>query len=119
MDRILVKDLLVRCIIGVNDEERRAKQDVVVNLVLHADLRRPARSDAFADSVDYRALKKRVFSLVEGSQYNLLESLAEAIARACLESPGVERVEVSVDKPGALRFARSVAVELTRRREEP
>lgn len=117
MDRIAIRELAARCIVGINDDERREKQDVVVSLVLYADLRRAASSDGFEDTVDYRAIKKRVLSLVEGSSFHLLEALAAAVARACLEFRGVERVDVSVEKPGALRFARSVAVEVTRRRE--
>ncbi len=119
MDRIAIRDLAARCIVGINDDERREKQDVVVDLVIHADLRRAARSDAFEDTVDYRAIKKRVLSMVEGSSFRLLEALAEAIAQACLEFRGVEHVDVSVEKPGALRFARSVAIEVTRQRKEP
>jgi FolB domain-containing protein len=118
VDRIAVRDLAARCILGINDEERREKQDVVVNLVIHAELERAARSDLFEDTVDYRAIKKRVLGLVESSSFHLLEALAEAIARACLEFRGVLAVDVSVDKPGALRFARSVAVEMTRRKEQ-
>ena len=118
MDRILIRDLGARCIIGINDEERRAKQDVVINLALYADLRPAGRSDRFADAVDYRAIKKQVLSLVEDSQYFLLEALAEEIAAVCLAHPGVRRVRVSVDKPSALRFARSVAVEVRRKRED-
>lgn len=119
MDRIVIRDLAARCTLGISDEERRAKQDVVLNIVLHADLRRAAESDAFADTVDYRAVKKRVLAHVEGSSFHLLEALAEAVARVCLAFPGVSQVDVSIDKPGALRFARSVAVELSRRKGEP
>lgn len=118
MDRICIRDLAARCILGVTDDERREKQDVVINLIVHADLRCAGASDDFAHAVDYRALKKRVVALVEGSRFHLLEALAEAVAGACLDVAGVERVEVTVDKPGALRFARSVAVEVSRTREK-
>jgi len=116
MDRILIKDLLARCIIGVNDDERREKQDVVINVALYADLRPAARSDRFEDAIDYRALKKRILSVVESSQYHLVEALAERIAELCLENPDVQRAQVTVEKPSALRFARSVGVEVTRDR---
>jgi dihydroneopterin aldolase/D-erythro-7,8-dihydroneopterin triphosphate epimerase len=117
VDRLVIRDLFARCIVGINDDERREKQDVVVNIVVHADLQRAGKTDVFEDTVDYRAIKKRVLSLVEASSFHLLEALAEAIGRACLESRGVEQVDVTVEKPGALRFAKSVAVEITRRRE--
>jgi D-erythro-7,8-dihydroneopterin triphosphate epimerase len=116
MDRIHIRDLLVRCVIGVTDEERREKQDVMLNLQLHADLEAAARSDSFAETVDYRALKKEILAAVEGSRYQLLEAVAERVAGVCLAHPRVHRVEVTVDKPGALRFARSVGVTIVRDR---
>jgi FolB domain-containing protein len=117
MDRILISDLTVRCIIGVNEEERRERQDVVINLAIYADLRKAGQSDRFEDAVDYRAIKKRIVSMVENSRYYLVEAMAEAIAEICLDHPTVTKVQVRVDKPGALRFARSVGVEITRERE--
>ncbi len=114
MDRILIKDLLTRCIIGVNEDERREKQDVVINVVLWGDLRPAGKSDDFADAIDYRAIKKSIVGDVEQSQYFLVEALAERIAEICLENPNVLRVQVTVEKPSALRFARSVGVEITR-----
>ena len=117
MDRIIITDLRARCIVGVNAEERREKQDVTINLSIYGDFKTPGRTDRFEDAVDYRALKKRVLALVEDSHYFLLEALAEAIANACLATPGVLKVQVQVDKPSALRFARSVGVEIVRERE--
>jgi len=117
MDRILISDLAVRCIIGVNEEERRERQDVVINLAIYADLRKAGQSDRFEDAVDYRAIKKQIVSMVENSRYYLVEAMAEAIAKICLDHPAVTKVQVRVDKPGALRFARSVGVEITRERE--
>jgi D-erythro-7,8-dihydroneopterin triphosphate epimerase len=117
MDRILIRDLSARCIIGINEEERREKQDVLINLIIFADLRQAGKSDRFEDSVDYRALKKRILSMVEGSKYHLIEALAEEIAAICLEEKTVLQVQVRVDKPYALRYARSVGVEITRKRE--
>lgn len=116
MDRILIHDLLVRCILGVNDEERREKQDVVINVALSADLSRPGKSDRFGDTVDYRAIKKRIVALAENSRYHLIEALADAVAGICLEHPAIAEVQVRVEKPSALRFARSVGVEMNRKR---
>lgn len=113
-DRILIKDLLVRCILGDSPEERREKQDVLLNVVLFADLAKAGRSDRLQDSVDYRAVKKDILAAVESSQYHLVEALAERVAEICLAHSGVQQVEVTVDKPGALRFARSVAVVIER-----
>ncbi|MDA8098360.1 MAG: dihydroneopterin aldolase [Nitrospiraceae bacterium] len=115
MDRIIISDLAARCIIGVYEEERKEKQDVVITLILSAELAKAGKSDDIADTVDYRGVKKRVLSLVEGSSYRLVEALAEAVAAVCLAERGVKEATVRVEKPGALRFARTVAVEITRR----
>lgn len=116
LDKIHIRDLLLRCIIGLNEEERRDRQDVIINITLHLDLRAACRSDRIGDSVNYRTVKKSIIAAVERSSFNLVEHLAETIAGKCLEFPEVERVDVAVDKPGALRFARSVAVEIVRLR---
>jgi FolB domain-containing protein len=118
MDRILIQDLLVQCIIGVNEDERHRKQDVLINLELLADLSKAGNSDNFADTVDYRGVKKQVMALAEGSRFYLIEALAEAVAALCLKDRRISAVRVRVDKPGALRFARSVAVEIERARQE-
>ncbi|MEI8078785.1 MAG: dihydroneopterin aldolase [bacterium] len=118
MDRIHITDLQLRCIIGIYAEERREAQEVCLNLTLFCDLRTAGVSDAIADTVDYQAVKSRVRALVEGSRFQLLEKLAAEVARCCLETAGVSKVQVRVDKPGALRFARSVAVELERTRAD-
>lgn len=117
MDRIIISDLRSRCIVGVNEEERREKQDVTITIHLYADLKKPGRTDRFEDAIDYRAIKKRVLGVVEGSKYFLLEALAEAVANVCLATPAIQKVQVRVDKPFALRFARSVAVEIVREKE--
>jgi FolB domain-containing protein len=119
MDRILISDLLVRCIVGINEDERREKQDVLINLALSADLGKAGGSDRFEDAVDYRAIKKKVVAMAESSKFFLVEALAEAVAAVCLENPAVTEVSVRVEKPTALRFARSVGVEITRERKKP
>ncbi len=116
MDRIVISGLLVRCVIGVSDEERREKQDVLINVSLYADLGKAGTSDRFEDAVDYRAIKKEIMGMAENSSYHLVEALAEAVAGVCLGHAGVVQVRVRVDKPSALRFARSVGVEITRPR---
>ena len=116
LDRIHILDLKLRCIVGVFPEERREKQDVILNLTLHADLRKAGSSDDLADTVDYKTIKKKVIALVEASSYQLVERLAERVAEVCLEDRRVKKVEVFLEKPGALRFARSVGVEIARER---
>lgn len=115
-DQIQIKDLLLRTIIGINPEERAKRQDVLLNLTLHVDTRPAGASDDIQDAVNYRTLTKQVIHLVENSQFYLVEKMAAEIASLCLADPQVERVTVRVEKPGALRFARSVGVEIARGR---
>jgi len=117
-DMIHIKDLLVRGIVGVNDEERRKRQDILVNISMQADTRQAAETDNLDDSCNYRTVSKAVIDLVEGSRYFTVEKLASVIARSVLEYQGVMEVTVTVEKPGALRFARSVGVTITRRSED-
>ena len=114
MDRIVIHELLVRCVLGDDDEERREQQDVLISVTLHADLRKAGESDRIEDAIDYRAVKKEILAAAEGSRYRLVEALAERIAALCLGHPGVLRADVVVEKPGSPRFARSAAVEITR-----
>jgi 2-amino-4-hydroxy-6-hydroxymethyldihydropteridine diphosphokinase len=117
-DQIQIKDLLLRAIIGINDEERRNRQDVLINIVLYADTRAAGASDDINDAVNYRSITKRVISLVESSRFFLVEKLAAEIAAICLDDARVRRATVRVEKPGALRFARSVGVEIDRTRAD-
>lgn len=117
MDKILIKNLLLRGIIGINDEERRDRQDIVINLTVFADLRAAGASDDVTDTLNYRTLTKAVIAYVEGSAHYTVEALATKLARICVEL-GAERVIVRVEKPGALRFAESVGVEIERERAD-
>ena len=114
MDKIHIRDLALRCIIGLYPEERTNKQDVIINIILETDLRKAGQSDDLNDTVDYKSVKLAVLDLVEKSEFKLIESLADRIAEICLNADGVQSATVTIDKPGALRFCKSVAVEITR-----
>lgn len=114
MDQILIKDLLVRGIIGITDRERAQRQDILINLILYADIRAGGESDDIQQCVNYRTIAKKTIAYVEHSARFTVEALATDIARICLEEPGVQRVRVRVEKPGAVRFAASVGVEIER-----
>ncbi len=117
-DRIHIRDLRLRCIVGVHDWEREKKQDVTLNITLHADLREAGRTDKLADTIDYVTIKHGVVEMVEESSFFLVEALAQAVADACLDADSrVQWVDVCLEKPGALRYARTVAVEITRGRK--
>jgi len=118
-DMIRIDDLHLRTIIGINGEERSNRQDVLISLALFVDTRTAGRTDDIGDApVNYRTLAKRVIAMVEESRFHLVERLAEEVASLCLSEPRVERVRVAVDKPGALRFARSVGITIERGRNE-
>lgn len=118
MDKIIIKDLLLRGIIGINEDERANKQDILINLVIYSDTRPAAASDDISDAVNYRTITKRIIAHVEQSSGFLVERLAGDIARLIIMEFGVEKVVVRVEKPGALRFARSVGVEIVRGRSD-
>jgi len=117
-DRIHIKNLLLRTIIGLNDWEREKRQDVLINLTLFTDMRAAGRSDDASDILNYRMLAKAVIEYVEHSQHFLVEALASEIARICVVDHDAARVIVQVEKPGALRFAESVGVEIERSRAD-
>jgi FolB domain-containing protein len=118
MDRIEIRALRLRCIIGFNPEERREKQDVIIDMTLYADLRRGGETDNPDDILNYKTVNKAVIRHVEASQYQTLEALAASIARVAIVEGGVERIQVTVQKPGALRFADSVGVTIERERAD-
>lgn len=117
-DQVFIRDLLVRTIIGVNPDEREHRQDVLINVVLDVDTRAAGVSDNLQDAVDYSKLAHQIIALTEQSRYYLVEALAAAIARLCLQDARVEQARVRVEKPGAVRLAHSVGVEIQRRRED-
>ncbi|WP_298864244.1 dihydroneopterin aldolase [uncultured Gimesia sp.] len=117
-DRIQISDLLLRTIIGINNEEREKKQDVVINITLHVDLRKAGRSDDISDAVNYRTITKEIIDLVENSRFQLVEKMADEVAKICLIDQHVQQASVSIEKPGALRFTRSVGVTVERTRED-
>lgn len=115
-DLTFIKDLRVRARIGVTEDERRDLQDVVVNVEFRSDQWKAAESDDVADAVDYRALNKRILAFVGTGEMRLVETLAQGVARLCLQDARIDAVRVRVEKPGALRFADSVGVEIERTR---
>lgn len=117
-DRIVIKDLLVRGIVGINENERRKRQDILINLAMQADIRPSGESDDITQTVNYRTVAKSIISMVEGSSYFTVEKLATEVARLILMEHEVFEVTVAVEKPGALRFARSVGVTITRSRKD-
>jgi dihydroneopterin aldolase len=112
-----IEGIEFKCTIGVDERERQAPQAIRVSLQVHLDFARVAASDAIQDTVDYRALTRRVIAAGEASAFRLVETLASYLARVILEGfPAVEGVRVEVEKPHALAAARSVRAVIVSRR---
>jgi FolB domain-containing protein len=117
-DKIVIKDLLVRGIIGLNDWEREKRQDILINLEVFLDTRKAGESDRVEDSLNYRTMTKAIIAYVESSSHFLVEALVARIARIAVVEFGAERVVARVEKVGALRFAKAVGVEIDRSRAD-
>ena len=118
LDQIFIRDLLVYGIIGVNPDEREHRQSVVVNVILSADTRLAGTSDDIADAVDYRTVAKALIKHIETSSSYTLERLAADLVQICFKTnPRIQEVELTVDKPRAIRFASSTGVRICRHRE--
>lgn len=114
MDSIFINEILIRCILGINPEERIEKQDVLISLKIKTDLKPAGMSDDFHDTIDYRALKKSIVEMAENSEFYLVEALAEKVSDIVLQDERVHEVKVKVEKPTALRYAKSVGVKIKR-----
>lgn len=118
MDRIVIKDLVAHGILGVHDWERHKPRKIIINLTLHTDLNKSGMSDEIEDTVDYSVVARKVRDLIENTKCQTIEALATKIAQLCLDMPKVLGVQVRVEKPGAIRFSRTVGVEIERNRVE-
>jgi 7,8-dihydroneopterin aldolase/epimerase/oxygenase len=118
MDKIFLSALTVECIVGIWEWERRVKQTVIIDLEMATDIRRAAASDRIDDTIDYKKVAKRLLAFVGESQFNLVETLAEHIARVVVTEFGVAWVKVRLNKQGAIRGARDVGIEIERRAQD-
>jgi len=118
MDRIFLNELKVDAIIGIWEWERRIRQTVVIDLEMSADIARAAATDEIADTLNYKAVAKRIQDFVANSDFQLVETLAERIAAIIRDEFSVAWVKVRVNKPGAIRGSREVGV-LIERGERP
>jgi FolB domain-containing protein len=116
MDKIFIKDLLIRGVIGISEKERSQPQDLVVNVVLYTDILKGGGSDNINDCVNYRTAAKAILAHVEKTPRFTVEALATDIAAICLSFDGVQKTKIKVEKPGAVRFSKSVGVEIVRKK---
>lgn len=114
MDTIFLNDLRVETVIGIFDWERKVRQTISVDLEMAADIRRAAATDAIEDTLNYKAVAKRLIGFVEASDFGLVETLAERIAEIVVTEFDVPRVKVTLHKPGAVRGSKDVGVIIER-----
>lgn len=110
MNTVYIKGLRAQAVIGVYDWERLIRQPLVMDLEMASDTARAAATDTIADALDYAAISQQVIALVEGSEFQLLESLAEAIATMVMREFGVPWLRLRLGKPGAVAEAEDVGV---------
>ncbi len=114
MDHIFIEDLLARGIIGISEKERSQPQDILINVVIYTDISRVSKTDNIDDTVNYRTMSRKILAHASEIGRHTVEALAEDIAQIVLSENGVKGVWVRVEKPGAVRFAGSVGVEIER-----
>jgi 2-amino-4-hydroxy-6-hydroxymethyldihydropteridine diphosphokinase len=118
VDKVFIEGLEIHALIGIYDWERRIRQPLVFDLEMAFDNRRPANSDAIADTLDYKAVSKRLIAFVSTSAYGLVETLAERCAQVVLQEFDVAHLRLKLSKPGAVRGARAVGVVIERSRAD-
>lgn len=114
-DIVFIEDLRVQTVIGVFDWEREIRQTVSIDLEMAFDIRTAAASDDIADTLDYKAVSKRLIRFVEQSDFQLVEALAERCAAIVLEEFPVRWLRLKLSKPGAVRGSSAVGVVIERR----
>ncbi len=113
-DLVLIEGLEIRTVIGIYDWEREIRQMVRIDLEMAWDISRAGQSDDIADTLDYKAVSKRLISFVEASSFGLIESLAESCASIVLKEFDVPWLRLKMSKPGAVRGSENVAVLIER-----
>jgi dihydroneopterin aldolase len=114
MDRLRIDGLELSASIGVRDWERQVRQRIVVDLEWHTDAARAARRDDLADADDYSRVVRCVTELAGERHFNLIESMAEAIANTILERTSIARLAVTLHKPAAIPTAEDTSVTIER-----
>jgi len=114
LDTLYINDLIIPCIIGVFENERKEKQQVIINVALSVDTQKAGKSDDLKDTVNYHDLSQQIIQMVENSKFYLLEKLAQEIANLCLKNKLVKQVTIRVEKPKAVKLAKSSAIEIIR-----
>ena len=120
MTVIRVKDLSLRTFIGFKPHEKKHKQDVLIQLEVEVETSMVEHNDDYqADGFyDYRSMTKSVIKLVEESRFDLLEALTRKVLDEIMSNPLVKKARVEIEKPHALRYSRTVSVEMCYERKD-
>ena len=116
IDSVLIEQLELDCVIGVNPWERLVKQRITIDITMDIDLSAAGKSDSIRYTVDYSRVVKAVTAEVNSSSYRLVEALATRVAEICLEPERVRSVVITLRKPGAVKSATAVGVTIRRSR---
>lgn len=114
MDVVFIRDLKVDTVVGIYDWEKRMRQHVLLDIEMGADIARAAKSDKIEDTLDYKAVAKRVHQFIQESQFGLVETLAERTAELVMKEFHVPWVKITLNKPGAVSGSKSVGVMIER-----
>lgn len=117
MDKVFIRDLRIPTVVGIFDWERKIRQEIRLDIEMGFDIRKAAKSDDIADTLDYKAVAWRVDAFVRESSYQLVESLAENIAQLILSEFPVESVKLTLNKTGAVSIAKDVGVVIERQQD--
>jgi dihydroneopterin aldolase len=115
-DKIFLEKLAVQCRIGIFDWERRIRQKIILDLEFPADIRKAARRDRIQDTLDYKKIAKETLRFVSESSFFLIETLGERLAQHLLKKFRLREIKVRLSKPGAIRGAENVGIEIIRKR---
>jgi|TARA_Y100001949_G_scaffold56979_1_gene47877 dihydroneopterin aldolase len=117
VDKIILTDLRIDAVIGIWDWEKRNPQTISIDLEMQTDTKKASQLDSIEDALDYKAVSKRVKQFIQASQFNLIETLAENVAKIILEEFDVQWLKLRISKPFAIRDSRNVGVSIERTKD--
>ena len=118
MDKIILTDLRIDTVIGIWDWEKRNPQTISIDLEMQTDTQKVSLSDSIENALDYKAVSKRVKQFIQESQFNLIETLAENVAKIILEEFDIQWLKLSISKPFAIRDSSNVGVCIERTKDD-
>ena len=117
MDKIILTDFRIDAVIGIWDWEKRNPQTISIDLEMQTDTKKASQLDSIEDALDYKAVSKRVKQFIQASQFNLIETLAENVAKIILEEFDVQWLKLRISKPFAIKDSRNVGVSIERTKD--